>query len=423
MALPQMGIRQSAGVYKNPTTGAMFNSPTGQIRIPRAKPAGTNGAVSGTVTSTNLPQATLGKTVQQPGTVDPAMGKLNTQRQEILGEIHRRGGVEKATGFAGQLNDINAKIRGMRIPASTSIPAGGTVPADGTIPSTGGGVSAVNNAGGAVTNLKPLQDKRKQLVQEVQRRGGRANAQGFAKQLDALDAEISGIRKTNATGTTPPPDAAPPADQTVGVPPGENPDIANTLFPNTRMFEPENYEGSPLYKFQVQEGEKALARSLAKRGLGNSGAAITEELNVPMRAAAQDTDRMTRVAEGNADRLYNVQNNEANRLERAGNDQWGRIYDTASLMAAQNPWQGALGGLDAYAGMTEKSGSAMANFLKDYYRRSSGGGGSAGTPIAIPSGPDYSNIDPVTIGGDYSSNKGWLSILNSGLAGLMNAGG
>lgn len=350
MATPQTGIRLSAGVYRNPTTGATFNSPNGQIRIPRAKTAAA-----------------------------PA-------------------------------------------PAAPAQP-----PAAGTVPSTGGGVSAVNNAGGAITNLNPLQDQRKRLVTEVQRRGGRANAQGFAKKLDALDTQISGIRKTNATGTTPPPGAAaPPADQTVGVPAGETPEnITNTIFPNTRMFEPENYEGSPLYKFQVQEGEKALARSLAKRGLGNSGHAITEELNVPMRAAAQDTDRMTRIAEGNADRLYNIQNNEANRLERAGNDQWGRIYDTASLMAGQNPWQGALGGLDAYAGMTEKSGSAMANFLKDYYRKSSGGGGggSAGTPIAIPGGPDYSNIDPITIGGNYSSNKGWLSLLNSGLAGLMNAGG
>lgn len=200
---------------------------------------------------------------------------------------------------------------------------------------------------------------------------------------------------------------------------------ANTLFPNTRMFEPENYQGSPLYQFQLQQGQKQLARSLAKRGLANSGHGIEEEVNLPLRVAAQDTDRMTRIASENADRLFNIQNNEANRLERQGNEQWNRLYSVADLMAAQSPWQGALGGLDASAGATKDAGAAQANFLKDYYKRivaaggGGGGGGGGAMPVPIPSGPDFGNITPTQIGGEYGSNTGWINLLSKGLSYLF----
>lgn len=230
---------------------------------------------------------------------------------------------------------------------------------------------------------------------------------------------------------TPPAEAqpvVPPANNINTTPPvattAPNPqDNANTLFPNTRMFEPKNYEGSPLYQFQVQQGQKQLGKSLASRGLSNSGYGIEQELNIPMMAAAQDTDRMTRVASENADRLKSFQDNEALRLERAGNNQWDRSYSLAQLMAQQSPWQGALSGLDNSATVTGKAGQDQANFLKNYFQRAiaSGGGGrgSNAIPLIPPTGPDYSNIDPAKIAGGASSNNGWLDILTKGLAGLF----
>lgn len=205
-----------------------------------------------------------------------------------------------------------------------------------------------------------------------------------------------------------------------------SPGTVETLFPSTRMFEPKNYEGSPLYKFQVQQGQKQLSKSLAARGLNNSGHAIEEELNIPLRAAAQDTDRMTRIASENADRLKSFQDNEALRLERAGNNQWDRAYSLASLMAQQSPWAGALAGLNNTADITSEAGKAQANFLQDYYKRviASGGGrggsgGGGGTPVALPTGPDYSNIMPTQIAADYSSNNGWMNLLTKGLSNLF----
>jgi len=219
--------------------------------------------------------------------------------------------------------------------------------------------------------------------------------------------------------TQPIANATPPAQT------GPSPGTVETLFPSTRMFEPKNYEGSPLYQFQVKEGQKQLSKSLAARGLTNSGHAIEEELNIPLRAAAQDTDRMTRIASENADRLKSFQDNEALRLERAGNNQWDRSYSLAELMSRQSPWTAALAGLNNSADITSDAGQAQANFLKDYYQRiiASGGGGRGGgtaaTPVPLPSGPDFTNIMPTQIGGDYSSNKGWIDILTKGISSLF----
>jgi len=81
--------------------------------------------------------------------------------------------------------------------------------------------------------------------------------------------------------TTETPAATQPAAATT--PSTAAPGTPETLFPSTRMFEPENYQGSPLYQFQLKEGQKQVAKSLAARGLTNSGRGIEEELDVPLR--------------------------------------------------------------------------------------------------------------------------------------------
>jgi hypothetical protein len=194
-------------------------------------------------------------------------------------------------------------------------------------------------------------------------------------------------------------------------------DVANNLFPSERMFEPKNYQGSPLYQFQVQQGQKQLGRSLAARGLTNSGKGIEEELNIPMMAAAQDTDRMSRVAENNANRLQTMQENEAMRRERAGNTQWDRQFSLAELMARESPWAASLEGLGAYGDNTKAAGSAYADYLRNAFTRAiGGGGGGAGfTPTQLPSGPDYSMIDLAGINSKGNSSTNWLNIIGQGL--------
>ena len=219
---------------------------------------------------------------------------------------------------------------------------------------------------------------------------------------------------TTQPAINPPTPAAPTAEQ--------QQTTANNLFPTERMFEPKNYEGSPLYQFQVQQGQKQLGKSLAARGLSNSGYGIQEELNIPMMAAAQDTDRMTRVAEGNANRLQTIQENEAMRRERAGNTQWDRQYSLAQLLADQSPWNAAISGLGSVADTTGQAGNSYANYLRQAFQRVMGGGGGGGrgfTPVQVPGGPDYSNINLAGLNGSSNSSNNWMNLLVNGLSKLF----
>lgn len=183
-----------------------------------------------------------------------------------------------------------------------------------------------------------------------------------------------------------------PAAPAPAAPAAPSADTTNTLFPNTRMFEPENYGGSPLYKFQVQQGQQQLGRSLAARGLTNSGHGIEEELNIPLRAAAQDTDRMTRVASENAGRLFDTQNNEALRREREGNNQWNRQYQIAELLSRQNPFNAAVDGLNSSAGLGQDALVSGANHLRDSYGRVQGPGQQMPLPVRDNSGSSLEGL-------------------------------
>lgn len=283
---------------------------------------------------------------------------------------------------------------------------------------------------GTKINTTGLNQKQLGKVQTMANNKYGTKAQNFAQKIRKAGTPAAPAAPAAPVATQPPAPTQPAVDNANIANPGmpaqqqPNADTTNTLFPSTRMFEPKNYEGSPLYQFQVKEGQKQLGRSLAARGLTNSGFGIEEELNIPLRAAAQDTDRMTRVASENADRLYNIQNNEALRLERQGNNQWDRQYQIAELMSRQSPWDAALKGLGATGDITKDQGQALINYLKDAYTRVGGGGGGGGggfVPAQIPGAPDYSNIDPTQIGGNYSSNKGWLNLLTQGLNALFPA--
>lgn len=205
--------------------------------------------------------------------------------------------------------------------------------------------------------------------------------------------------------------ATPPAPSTANT--------ANALFPSTRMFEPQNYEGSPLYQFQVKQGQDQLAKSLAARGLTNSGEAIRQEVNIPLQAAAQDTDRMTRIASENADRLKAFQDAEALRLERQGNTQWDRQFALAQLMAQQSPWAASVNALNATAKQRNQAAQAQANYLKDMYTRlfpsggGGGGGGSTAMPIPLPAAPSYTNLMPNEISNNFSQNTDWLTLASN----------
>lgn len=209
----------------------------------------------------------------------------------------------------------------------------------------------------------------------------------------------------------------PPNDQVTATQPMQQPQApqgngnANALFPDERMFEFENYSGSPMYKFQQEQGLKALDKRLAATGQLGSGFQFENYNKFLNELGANEAERNSQITMRAADRLERMQENESQRRERAGNENWNRNYQLLSLMAAQNPMSYAFQGTqnlgDAYGGLGNRADS----FYSDFYPRASGGGGYIAPPYLPPaaSGPDFSQYNVRDSASDAASNNDWLS--------------
>lgn len=209
-----------------------------------------------------------------------------------------------------------------------------------------------------------------------------------------------------------------PMDQGVQATPNDN----AALFPNQRAFEPQNYEGSPLYKFQRDEGMKALDRKLAAEGKLGSGFQFDQYRNFLTNLGAQEAERSSQVAQQEANRLQTMQENESQRRERVGNNAWDRNFSLMELMSRQNPMgyavQGANSLGDAYGTMANK----RYDYLSSQYPRVSGGGGYVAPPYLPPpaSGPDYSGFNAQQAQNGAAQNNAWYEALRNGFAGIYN---
>lgn len=200
-------------------------------------------------------------------------------------------------------------------------------------------------------------------------------------------------------------------------------DASNVLFPSQQAFEPTDYNGSPLYKWQQQEGQKALNAVLAKRGLLDSGAEIQADTNFQNQLGAQEADKARGYAQNEADRYERMSENEANRRTNNQNSADDNLYKWTSLLLGQNPMQYASQGTGDYATATGNEAKMIASYLPQLYAHASGGGGGGGPGPFIPpfpSGPDDSGINEIgALMNGSSSNSGANSIINS-LPGLFD---
>lgn len=211
------------------------------------------------------------------------------------------------------------------------------------------------------------------------------------------------------TGSTPPTDTGPTDDVENGA--------GNVFFPSQQAFEPQNYEGSPLYKFQQQEGTKALNRVLAKRGLLDSGAEIEANNRFQQALGAGEADKARGYAQQEADRYERMSQNEALRREREGGRASDNAFRWTDLMLRQNPMDYAFKGTGQYADTVGSEGKTMANYLQQLYTRATGGGGGGGPGpfiLPFPTGPDFSNIDVLkSLTGGSNNNSFWNAFINS----------
>lgn len=124
---------------------------------------------------------------------------------------------------------------------------------------------------------------------------------------------------------TTPPEASPGAPSQPVQPPAEKqPDIptimANYSSPMTqalmnafkqgtntmRAYEPKNFEGSPLYQFQKQQGQRDIEKLMAARGLTNSGAEIDANSKFLNELGATEAEKQRQYAEAEAQRANNA---------------------------------------------------------------------------------------------------------------------
>lgn len=276
----------------------------------------------------------------------------------------------------------------------------------------------------AQPGLEDLQARRRSVIQQIQSRGGKAQAPGFTKRLGNIDSQIRSLRNTASVPGGETPGAEPPAAPTPEVAPPlrAEPEQDPGLFPSQTAMMPENYQGSPTYKFQQQEGLKALERLMSARGLTKSGAELETNSKFLNQLGAQEADRMQTIAQQEADRLERVQGREADRLANREDSQWRRAMDVINFLGDQNPMKYAYEGLNTYADLGAQRGKSRAGFRRDNYQRVTPrptGGPSGPAPVfqpPFPSSPDYSMADMIAGQNSSYDNNNFLSSLGNAIS-------
>lgn len=280
---------------------------------------------------------------------------------------------------------------------------------------------------------KQLNQQRSQTLAEIHRRGGLAKTPGFATKLNDLNSQIRGMRRgvpgtggplltDNGSGGTTPPPAVPPSP---AAPDTSAADASKALYPSMNYTLPENYQGSPMYKFQMDQGTQALNRKLAQRGLLDSGAELEATNKLSSEVGAQESDRLRQDYQTEADRYERVSANEANRLQRDEDSNWNRRMDVINQLTKQSPMNEAYAGTNKYSDLSMGRGKNKSSNTANNYKRVSAGGGRAGPGAFVPpgqSGPDYSQADLMAMLMGNSGSRQNGNIIDSFIGSLSSLG-
>ena len=203
-------------------------------------------------------------------------------------------------------------------------------------------------------------------------------------------------------------------------------------------YEPQNFQGSPLYQFQKDKGMQDLQKLMASRGLTNSGAEIQANSNFLSELNAQEAEKQRQYAESDANRaqsqmqyIANFDQTERNNLRDQLNTdvtrrmqqqqfdatrQDGRqrlmtdFLSNVLQMQSNNPIaQLAYQGLGQQSDYTAALMKAISGNVASNYPRSYGGG----TPPQAPN----NSLDIARILMNYGNNAGNNDLYN----GIWNA--
>ena len=204
-----------------------------------------------------------------------------------------------------------------------------------------------------------------------------------------------------------------------------------------QMYEPKNFEGSPLYQFQKEKGMRDMERLMAARGLTNSGAEIQANSDFLVNLNAQEAEKQRQYADAQAqrqqaamqfianfdqqekealrnqwnqdlDRQTNINQFEATRGDRRQELGVNFLNNILGLQAQNNIASNAQNGLNQQTALTEALMKAIASNTASNYQRSYGGGG--GTPPPAPTG---GNLDIARILAGYGNDAGNSDMIDS----------
>lgn len=207
-------------------------------------------------------------------------------------------------------------------------------------------------------------------------------------------------------------------------------ELLSALFPETRGIEPENYENSPMYQWQRDEGMRALERRASAQGLTRSGAndelnrrLVTElggmESDKARLRAQQEADR----AQTSAQRLATILTTQAQLGQGDKHNTWRNINDTMALMLGTNAFgQGAnAAGTQASAGTA--LGGQLAGMQQSAYPGMPPSGAFSMPPFMPPPAitPDFSGANSHAAVSGGTNNMNWISTFGSLIGQLLQS--
>lgn len=250
-----------------------------------------------------------------------------------------------------------------------------------------------------------------------------------------------------ATETTPAPAPAPTpaAAPTVADLSGYQSPMTKALFEamkqglNTmQAYEPQNFEGSPLYQFQKQKGMQDLEKLMAARGLTGSGAEVQANADFLSNIGAQESEKQRQYADQaaqraqqamqfianfdaqdrqnlvdqwnkNLDRQTNIQQFEANRQDTRDSLATNFLMNILNMQSDNNIAQMAQNGMNNQTDLTKALlGMTTNNIAANTPRVYAGGGGAPPPPQS-----GMSNVELAKILSNYGNRAGNNDTINT----------
>ncbi len=233
-------------------------------------------------------------------------------------------------------------------------------------------------------------------------------------QLDSFMKSNPNYKAPGSVTQTPAAPAATPAPvaQVPAQPATSNPGLFSSLFPANRSFEPTNYEGSPLYKFQSDEGLRKLAEANSARGLTDSSTERENNRKFLLELGAKEADTQRGYAQQDADRLNQIQQFESSRLSNREDSAYNNLFRLLEIMQQDNPYATGVGAAGSLASSVTDSTKWLADQQAGNYARLSGGGGGGGGN-STPATPSQGNLSAVKALTSASSNNLLTNLVNS----------